>query len=293
MVKEKQHLVGWLYRLVIPLRKIGLNKISGLTAFKRWLEKRMIFGQDSIVVDVSGRKMTVWSNEKWFINVLIAGEYEPYTTELLRHSLKEGDIFLDIGAHIGYYSLLGCEVVGNSGTVIAFEPEPSNFHLLQANVNRKAYKNVELVNKAVGENAGIATLHLINNQSSVHSFYFEGQSTNGTQVEVVRIDDIVNGKKVNVVKIDVEGSEPYVLNGMRDTLGRSGEVKLFTEVNPKRLKTAGWSVEAFLNLLQELGFEEILFINEEDKSTQPVLKADDLPIHQDSSGNILCIKKNS
>lgn len=86
-------------------------------------------------------------------------DFEPEVTEVFLSHVMPGDVVLDIGAHIGYYTVLAARSVGNEGRVIAFEPDPQNYSLLVKNVAKNGYRNVTAVQKAVSWNSGYAQLY--------------------------------------------------------------------------------------------------------------------------------------
>ncbi len=97
--------------------------------------------------EVQGQKMFL--DKKDVLGLSINGVYEPLETKLVRKEVKKSDVVLDIGANIGYYTLILAKLVGKKGRVFAFEPDPTNFALLKKNISINGYKNVILVPKAV------------------------------------------------------------------------------------------------------------------------------------------------
>lgn len=97
--------------------------------------------------EVQGHKMFLDSKDS--LRLSIHGIYEPLETELAKKEVKKGNVVLDIGANIGYYTLIFAKLVGEDGKVFAFEPDPTNFALLKKNVEMNGYKNVMFVQKAV------------------------------------------------------------------------------------------------------------------------------------------------
>ncbi len=96
------------------------------------------------LVTMNGHKMYISDD---FLGFYLIGEYEPETTDLFVSLLHEGDVVVDIGAHIGYYTLLAARTVGKDGKVFAFEPDPDNYALLVKNVEMNGYNNVTAVQK--------------------------------------------------------------------------------------------------------------------------------------------------
>lgn len=148
------------------------------------------------------------------------GTYEPEVVRAVQSVVCPGWVTVDIGANIGYFTLLLAKLVGPRGRVIVFEPLPENFDVLRENVDLNGYRNVILEPKAVLDTPGSARLyrqreHLLTGTASV----VQGQGV-GLRVPAVSLDAYLDaiGERVNFVKIDVEGAEAAVLNGMRRTL---------------------------------------------------------------------------
>ncbi len=125
------------------------------------------------------------------------------------YRMKEGDVVLDIGAHVGYFTELAAERVGPGGWVIAFEPEPENFNLLLDRVGVR--KNVCLINAAALDQTGRGKLYLNSGNSGGHSLC---GSSGFVKVNCVRASEFVWGKPVRFVKLDAEGSELEILRDL-------------------------------------------------------------------------------
>ena len=109
-------------------------------------------------VVVQGHLM--WLDRRDALELATREVYERTATGIVQREINEGDVVLDIGANIGYYTLLAARLVGPTGQVIAFEPDQTNFALLRKNVEANGYRNVVLVNKAVSDHNGTAELFL-------------------------------------------------------------------------------------------------------------------------------------
>jgi FkbM family methyltransferase len=143
--------------------------------------------------------------------------------------VQSGDVALDIGAHVGTWSVL---VSGRAKKVIAFEPEPENFSFLLQNV--KPYPNIEAHNQALWSSSGKATLRVAGANTGSHSLikdYVQSPSKE-IEVELVKLDDVIH-EKVNFIKMDAEGSEMEIIKGASRVLQDHPVIALEAHV-------AGW-----------------------------------------------------
>ncbi|HEX7315543.1 MAG TPA: FkbM family methyltransferase [Pyrinomonadaceae bacterium] len=163
---------------------------------------------------------------------LSGGSWEPHVTRVVEGLLKEGDTFLDIGANVGYFTMLGSRLVGPSGRVIAVEPNPQNVQLLCANILENDASNVTLFPLAVSDSE--AVLKFVDDGSNagvVNEWTQEQWKRFHFLVPSARLDDLLAGRRVDAVKIDVEAHEPVVLRGMEETIRRHRPT-IVTEFHP-------------------------------------------------------------
>jgi FkbM family methyltransferase len=133
--------------------------------------------------------------------------------------LVEGEVVVDVGAHIGSFTLQAARIVGEEGKVIAFEPHPQNFKVLKDNVALNGYSNVTALQMALSKNQGSARLFL-SSGSIAHSILFP-RSMKTVQVQKSTLDAVMTTlevERMDAVKIDAEGSEVDVLLGGERTI---------------------------------------------------------------------------
>jgi FkbM family methyltransferase len=197
----------------------------------------------------------------------VNGVYEALETRLFEESIAPGDVVVDVGAHIGYYTLLAARAVGPQGSVIAFEPERENFRHLSRNLAENGYTNVTCVNGAVSDRSGRQALFISSDNTGDHRIYTGDEKRAKYSVDVVSLDDFFadRSKSVNVIKMDVQGAEPKVLEGMKALLRANDDVVLFTELGPRALQDANTSARELVDSLEEAGFE-LYRIDEEHES---------------------------
>jgi len=158
------------------------------------------------------------------------GLWEPYVCRVF--TPDRGDVVLDVGAHIGYYTLRAAQAVGPEGVVISVEPDPRNFKILQKNVTSNKLRNVKLINCALGSSSEYAPFKMSTNPL-VSELAKESQNRNLSliKVEVKTMDELcekLGVQRLNWVKIDVEGGASDVLRGGFRTLKHS--TRLIIEV---------------------------------------------------------------
>ncbi len=139
------------------------------------------------------------------------GSYERNQQILFEKWVKEGDIVFDVGAHVGFYTLLGSVLVGGRGQVVAFEPVPKNLSYLKKHLQINSVSNVEVVEAAVSDRHGHVRL---SSGPSSSMWHFDAQGE--LEVQTVSLDELVLSAKLpppDVVKMDIEGAEFLALNG--------------------------------------------------------------------------------
>jgi FkbM family methyltransferase len=188
---------------------------------------------------------------------MTTGDYEPGVTRLFDRLIESGMVVVDVGAHIGYYTLLAAKKVGPTGKVYAFEPAPSNYALLVKNIALNGYQNIVPVPKAVSNTQGTITFFL-HPDSVTHSLHREtlGRGKTAITVETTTLDHFFEEQgwpAVHLVKMDIEGAELAALEGMTKLIERN-RVCLILEFVPQILRNAGVNPSELLEKLSGLGF---------------------------------------
>jgi FkbM family methyltransferase len=188
--------------------------------------------------------------------LFIGRGYEEHTAELFERELRPGMTVLDLGANIGFYTILAAARVRPGGRVFAFEPAPENIALLERNARANGFDHVTIVPRACSDTAGRVTLHLSPRGKGLHTIGAAGEGWGSIEIETVRLDDHFAGASftADFLKIDIEGAETRALRGMERLLARSPRLKILTEINPTALVQNGDSAESYLSQLQGYGF---------------------------------------
>ncbi len=190
--------------------------------------------------------------------LFLEGDYEPEFRRLMEHLELEGRVCVDVGANIGLHTLTLSRRVGPGGRVIAFEPEEHNYRLLSENLRLNGVNNVDARRMAVGDRAGSVRMALNPFNYGDHRVARDGETGAGQEVPLTSLDaalEEVPAGQVGLVKMDVQGYEHRVLEGMRRTVERNPELVLLLEVFPEALREAGSSASRLVRALVELGFD--------------------------------------
>jgi FkbM family methyltransferase len=183
--------------------------------------------------------------------MLIWNYYAPQLRAVVQRILRRGDVFIDVGANMGYFSTLGATLVGPSGRVIAIEPDPQALALLRANLELNASPIVDVLEAAAGGASGDLSFHVSSQLGWSSAISHAGMMVAQTiSVPVVTIDAVVSdhlrGRTPRLLKADVEGFEPEVLRGAARLLSSSSTAFLL-EVNTLGLRAGG---SAFSDLFE-------------------------------------------
>lgn len=218
--------------------------------------------------------------------------YEKFETDLVKHEIKKGDVVIDIGANIGYYTLIFAKLVGDTGKVFAFEPDPTNFELLRKNIEANGYKNVILEQKALFNKEGKVSLALSKSNTAGHHINSEQQDPkNSIQVDAIIADNYFKNFEhtINFIKMDVEGAESMVLGGMTNLLKNNTALKMMVEYNPYAIKNMGLKPISYLELLVQNGFR-MMDINNKNMKIENTNVQSLVTKYNDEYTNLLCIK---
>jgi FkbM family methyltransferase len=193
-------------------------------------------GSGRVAVDLPGRIQYVDPDDR-FIGGLIARDlvYEPHLSRAISETLTEGDGFVDVGANIGWFSLLAASIVGQRGGVLAVEAEPANVDLLLRSVHASGFTNVKAVSAAAAAASGAMQLQRAGGSNGAVYPSADATAPDDRWVPSVTLDSLSGMlDRIRVVKIDVEGAELLVLRGASDMITRHRPV-VFVEFSPGML----------------------------------------------------------
>lgn len=210
-----------------------------------------------IVKKVQGSKMILNLNDIGISRELaIYGVHESNSTEEVKKIITPGMKILEVGANIGYYALLETRLAGPTGHLYAMEPSPFNFALLERNLKLNGLKNYDLYNTAAGADNGTAKF-LLSGRSNLSTF-IEREDLTGEEVDVsvITLDEFMKDKKVDFIRMDVEGYEKEILKGAEKTLMEGNRPKyFFIEIHSDLLHKKNSSAKEIFEFLQSHGYE--------------------------------------
>ncbi len=195
-------------------------------------------------------------------NILLRGAYEPEAIELFRSRLKPGMTVYDVGANIGYYTVLAAETVGPTGRVFALEPDPRNVEIIHRNLRARGLENVVVAQVAVSDRDGNVDLHFSQNNPSINSLARANTEATGIRdsysqaVPGMTLDSFIarhGGIEPDVLKIDVQGAELLAFRGAERLLA-APRLRILLEFWPYGLQQMGADPSEFLQLLLSAGF---------------------------------------
>lgn len=207
----------------------------------------------------NGMKIRVACNDYVGRMILRDGFYEPETVSLIQRFLGPGKVFLDVGAHVGQYTLVASQRVGDDGQVHSFEPDPNTFRWLAGNVRRNYLQNVHLNQAALSDEPGTKHFYFATPQDIGSNSLSRPSNDSGRSCEVTctTVDDYLAKKRVetvDVIKVDIEGAEYPMLKGAQRLLSRPDKPVIIAEFEEARQRAFGNSCAELAELLSSHGY---------------------------------------
>jgi FkbM family methyltransferase len=220
----------------------------------------------------------------------VDGRYEPNEMYAMAKLIEHGMCVVDVGANAGVFTLMASKLVGSEGSVHAFEPSPRDRDRLLANISANAISNVKVNAAALGRGPGKAVLSVSAADHPGHNTvggfaYSDDVRAYSVEVEVTSLDDFAQANqltRLDLLKIDVEGSETAVLQGARESLRKFRPV-IVAEASEESLRQLGTSVSELLQLLRASDYEVKVF--------GPSGKAEPLINDRLTGLNLLCLPR--
>ena len=241
------------------------SRLAGVTT-DRYPNPPVYFGDHTALVATRwGAKMLVDTRDAMVAPWLVLdGLWESTVTEWLQRTLRPGQVFVDVGANIGYFTLLGATLVGPEGTCVGIEAHPRLAELLQRNVIINGLHGyVTTWQLAAWSETTELKLHVRRNfasNSSVASIGPDalkrlGDTEKVVEVHAVRLDDLLDDlPRVDVMKVDTEGAEVQVFAGLTGIMASNPAITIVFEWSPSQIEDVGDDPGALLDLLGSQGF---------------------------------------
>lgn len=241
------------------MNKILSYLVSALSA--TYLDIKQLLNIDKTIFKLdSGEFFCIRNNDRLGRVIYTDNNFEVKTRYELISSIATGMTVIDIGANIGYYTVQFANIVGKTGKIYAFEPNPIINKLLIENINLNNYQNVIVENIALSNSDADVLMHLPNDGYEAHGSMMPNETFVSSKTiisKAITLDDYVKNNKINsidLIKIDTEGAELLVFNGAHNVL-KSMKPKIVFECAEPLCKSFNHSVIDVLSLLKEYGYK--------------------------------------
>jgi FkbM family methyltransferase len=205
-------------------------------------------------VDTEVGRLYVHAKDRVITRILRdTGSWEEAETLFLRRTLKEGHTFVDVGANVGYFSVLGSSLVGTGGRVVAVEPEQRNLSLLKANLWRNRCANAVVLPIAASRDTGFLPIRLDEKNRGNHQVGRSGRAK--ALVPCGRLDDLLAGLRIDVVKVDTQGSDHDVIAGLSEHFRLGTRLTVMCEFWIEGMTDRDADPRRVAEEYEELGFE--------------------------------------
>lgn len=216
------------------------------------------------------------------------GVYELGTVSLIQRLLKEGDVFIDVGANIGFLSMAAAATVGKKGEVLAFEPVPSTYRILAANKELNSMSQLQTFQIGVGSKSEIVSIQTEELNRGGASIL---NNTGGEEIEieVKKLDELIASGPISLIKVDVEGYEFEVLKGAEELIKRDQPALIIEYSTDRENSVDSLDMFQWIKELEIYDFYKLKRGKERISSLIKIVsKTGGLPQHD----NIICIPLN-
>lgn len=210
-----------------------------------------------VLADLGALSMYVIPDDFVGRAILQEGTYEPHVVAVVLAQLSAGSVLVDLGAHVGYYSLIAAGLVGPAGRVLSFEPNPGSCELLVRSARLNGFVNIEVYPFAVTETRGISYLQGRGSHATLVGPVGSARASHGASVvPTITLDEVLRDvSRVDVIKMDIEGAEFRALRGGQQAVVRHRPV-IISELSAAALQNvSSVSPEEYLRALVGLNYE--------------------------------------
>lgn len=187
--------------------------------------------QQRVLVDIQNFRIYAMMGDSDVGQPIIQSQkYEPHVEHIIKATLHSGDVFLDLGANIGYFSLLAASIVQETGKVISFEPNIQNLQLLYASIFENQFRNITVYPFAASNNVQILRLTSFGSNGFLEEPH--SSQSNSQFLQSIIVDDLLQDEsRIKLIKMDIEGYEPLALSGMEKIIKKHKPI-IITEFSP-------------------------------------------------------------
>ncbi|MGP4047091.1 FkbM family methyltransferase [Streptomyces sp. 2A115] len=221
-----------------------------------------------VVESLFGARFAVDTQDLIQRYIYLFGVWEPHMTRWLQSRLKPGDVFVDVGANIGYVSVLGSRLVGSTGRVVSIEASPVFHRGVLRHQRLNGCDNIRAVNAAVSDSRKTLTFVLASsrNMGANSIVPYEGPAESTFEMEACPLPELLEPDEIanaRVIKIDVEGAEGGVIRGLAPMLDKlRPDAEITVEVTPDRMARLGDSADELLRTMRDHGYHAYRLAND-------------------------------
>lgn len=210
--------------------------------------------------EYNGFKLYFGKEDKDFAGFIITNnDYDTESREAIEGILEEGDVFVDLGANIGFFTLIAARIVGESGKVFAFEPTPGTKKFLTRNVSENDFDDrVVIEGYAVTDKCGKARFNVTELSECNSICDSEDANTNVIEVDTISLDEyfLKTPSSINLIKMDIEGQEFPAMRGMKEIVKANPDIKIIFEYHKQHIKENNLASVEIFQLLEDYGFNQ-------------------------------------
>lgn len=210
---------------------------------------------DATVADLDGFRIYASAADPSVGRHVLAGVHEPEVQAAFRRVLRPGMGVIDIGANVGFFTMLSASIVGSTGYVLAIEPNPANVRLLEASRRLNGFANVVPAQVAAGQRVGLLVLNSTHSNGTASELGAElGALMQAQTVPCMPVDALVQaGRRIDLIKVDIEGAEHLALQGAEAVLARDRPC-IISEFGPSMMLGFGTDGPTYLRWLHARGY---------------------------------------
>jgi len=252
------------------LRTIAYSRIGSNILIQ--MKKRNLVGKKPMEIENGVKIFVDYTNPRGW-NLVLGKDTEIKVKQVFLKNITPGNIIIDCGASVGEFSLLAAKEIGSEGLVLSIEPVKENVLQLKENFVLNNFTNYKIIESAVSDKSGITNLydHGVTGSSCLDSQLMEKPVTKVVKVNVLTVDEIIKSyklKKVDLLKIDIEGFEYEAFLGCKDSFNNRKIEKIICEVHTELLTKKGINEKKIFQMLESYGFN--VDIIDEGKKTKHI-----------------------